>query len=161
MRNRTNYHREWPTGSFKSVEEVLDLVIEARKTKRAIRIYTVCQSGHISVFYITSKTKLYRPGGKHPDPVFSIDNVNHVLYPTFHDHYRSGMWRSSKTNERWYKTHELLESYGIKTNYQTEHRMFTNKRAATEYSAKLKADPIYIEDVAEWHKYCHRMFGDY
>lgn len=157
MQNRTNYHKKFPAGALKTVEEVLDLVIEARKERKAIRIWTVQQSGYLSCFYLISKTKLYRPGGKHPDPSYSsIDNVNHVLYPTVSDHSIIGM---KSTNNRWFKGHTLLESYGIKTNFKNEHRMFTNYKLAKQYSEQLKNDPIYIEDVKRWHAYCGRLFS--
>lgn len=155
MHNRTNYHKQFPAGSLQRVQDVLDLVIEARKERKAIRIWTVGQSGYLSCFYILSKTKLYRPGGKHPDPNYSIDNVNHVLYPTVSDHPSVGY---RKTNDRWFKTHELCESYGIMTRFESEHRMFTNYKLALQYSNTLKNDKTYIEDVARWHSYCERMF---
>ena len=154
---QTTYHLEYPTGALQRVEDVLDLVIEARKSRKAIRIYTVNQSGHIRIFFLTSKTKLYRPGGKHPDSHFSIDNVNHVLYPIYDDY---GSLGYTIPKERWMRNHQLLESYGIKSRFQTAHRMFTNKMAAGEYSQTLKNDPQYMKEVREWHDFCNELFSD-
>lgn len=159
MHNRTDYHKQFPAGALRRVQDVLDLVIEARKEHKAIRIWTVEQAGYLSCFYIISRTKLYHPGGKHPDPVYSsIDNINHVLYPTISDHSSIGY---KKTNNRWFKTHTLCESFGIEIHYPTEHRMFTNYKLALQYSNQLKNDKIYLEDVAQWHAYCAKIFSSY
>lgn len=145
----------WPTGSLKRIEDILDLVIEARKTKRAIRVYTVTQLGYIDEFYLTSKTKLYRPGATHPTHSDILCQC-HTLYPVFDDHSCIGRL---KTNTRWFRTDELLESYGVgNVRYSTEHRMFTNQRAALEYSQFLKNDPVYIQEVREWHDHCAELF---
>lgn len=155
---KSNWRNEMPTGAIRSVEEMLDLVIEARKTKRAIRIYTVNQGGSLSTFYIYSKTKLYRPGGKHPNPNWGIDNVNYVLYPIVKDHSCIGY---KTTNRRWFKSDEILESFipALSKYPAVEHRMFTNKMAAEKYSKALSSDPIYMNEVREWHAYCYRMFN--
>ena len=158
---KSNWRNEMPAGAIKSAEEMLDLVIEARKEKKAIRIYTVSQSGHLSCFYIYSKTKLYRPGGKHPNPTYdSLDNTNHVLYPILKDHSLIGY---KQTNNRWFKGDELLESYipALSKFKPTEHRMFQNKKHAENYSKALSSDPQYMLEVKQWHEYCRKSFSSF
>lgn len=152
------YYNYYPTGALRTREEVLDLVIEARKEKKAIRIYTVNQGGHLDCFYIYSKTKLHKKGAPDPTPYPLKKGVLFdMLYPIVHDHRSIS---SSKTNKRWFKWHEYIGSYGIKDGspYPTEHRMFTNKRAAEEYSTLLQNDREYQEGIVRWHKYCNKMF---
>jgi len=155
---QTTYHLEYPTGALQRVEDVLDLVIEARKSRKAIRIYAVVQSGYIRTFFLTSKTKLYRPGGKHPDPHFSIDNVNHVLYPIYADYGSLGYTIPKK---RYMRGHELLESFGINSRFESAHRIFTGRIAAEVYSQKLQHDSQYMKEVREWHAFCDELFSDY
>lgn len=152
------YANHWPAGAIRSKEELMDLVIEARKEKKAIRIHTVNQSGYMSVFYIYSKTKLYKTGTPHPNPVLSgISCPSDVLYPVFHDHSRITKHRGV---QRWFKTDEHPASYGIDDRYGTDHRMFTNKMHAENYSELLKNDPEYLEEVRQWHAKCNKLFRD-
>lgn len=155
---RNTYYGKYPVGALKTRNEVLDLVIEARKEKKAIRIWTVNQLGRISAFYIYSKTKLYNQGAPNPCNDGLEKVLFNMLYPVIHDH---TIISHKKTNMRWFKTHEFIGSYGVEETYNTEHRMFTNKRAATNYSNTLKNDPKYRADVEAHHQECAKLFSSF
>lgn len=155
---KSNWRNEMPPGAIKSMEEMRDLIIEARKEKKAIRIYTVNQGGRLGTFYIISKSRIYKKGSPFPDRMGlnrGINDIGDVIEPAIHDHSCINM---RGTNRRWFKSHEFIDSY---TGDYTEHRMFTNKQHALNYSNKLKNDPVYQQEVKDWHAYCDKMFNDY
>lgn len=160
-KQKSNWRNEYPIGALKTREEVLDLVIEARKSKRAIRFYTVNQSGSLGIFYITSKTRLLKKGSPYPkgQPLEGeINDIGDKIAPTYSDHSKYFGGRGVKN--RFCRTDgEFLGSYGIVSPGSTEHRLFTNRMAAEKYSKALSSDPVYMNEVKEWHAYCDRMFN--
>lgn len=134
-----------PLGAILKREEIIELVIEARKEKKAIRVWTVTQSGHLSCFYITSKSRLHKN-----------ESAGQWKLDCYHDHSVIGM---KNTNRRWFKNHELMGSYNIESYGGNCHFAFTSKIAAKRYSEELKNDKDYIQSVKDWHSQCDRMFG--
>lgn len=144
-----------PVGAIRTRQEVRDLVIEARKEKKAIRIWTVTQSGHLDCFYLTSKSRLHKPEdlglrytSENDHAFWHVDAVV--------DHSCIGM---KGTNSRWFKKHELLGSYNIEASGGNCHYAFTSKLAASRYSEELKNDARYQQSVKEHHERCARMFS--
>ncbi len=135
-----------PLGAIQKREEIIELVIEARKEKKAIRVWTVTQSGHLSCFYITSKSRLHK-----------ADTAGQWKVDCYHDHSLIGM---KQTNDRWFKHYELMGSYNIESCGGNCHFAFTSRIAAKRYSEELKNDNDYIQSVKEWHDRCDRMFRD-
>ncbi len=153
MRNRTNYYREYPPGAIQHMDDLMAIIIEARKEKKAIRLWTVQQSGYLSPLYIVSKTKRYKAGTPNPTSPNDISLHADIIYPVFRD-FSSYGW-----SKRWHQSHEYPSQYGINSNFNVEHRVFTNKAMAERYSETLKNDRVYMEDVKNWHAECNRMFG--
>lgn len=141
-----DYAVERPKGRIKTLAELQDIIIEARKEKKAIRLWGVQQLGHLEEIFLTSKSKIIKPEK-----------------PGEFGHYNTvPCWmRSPSPRERWYKYHFLPASYGIHdSKYDTEFALFTNKRLAMEYSERLKSDPKYIASVRRWHDRCAIIFKD-
>lgn len=134
----------------------MDLVIESRKTKKAIRLYTVEQSGHISEYFITSKTQHYKKGSPDPKPGYQgIDSVADQIYPVYRKWSFKG--NSGPFKDR-YNRDNLFYGQHVLDDYSSEFRLFTNKMAATNYSETLKNDPEYVEEVKRWHAHCNNLF---
>lgn len=160
----TKYASEYPKGSIRHVDEIIDLVKQARIEKRPVRLYAVEQMGHISHYALTSKVKL------HPIPKPSLDNPgNFCIGPEFR---RLEVWKIYSGDyvssylphefliSHFHKDRILMGSYGISCNPSGEHRLFTHKKLAEEYSNTLRNDPVYVQYVKDWHAYCDRVFED-
>lgn len=144
---------EPPAGRIKAREELLDLIIEARKGKKAIRIYLVQQSGYMNEFFITSRSRLEKP--EHEDGLCSGDNfysVNGRQLATY------GSRKCPK--DKYYKTEILCGSFGIGVPQYggSPHYAFTNRIAAERYSLFLKTHKAYAQYVRDWHAYVSDMF---
>jgi hypothetical protein len=142
-----------PVGRIKTREELRDLVIEARKEKKAIRIYLVEQSGHIREFFLTSKSRLMKPDAD--EGLCSGDNfykVNGKAEASWH--------KRSAPKHRYYSTDILCGSYGIGVQQYggSPHYAFVNRQLAQRYSTFLKTNAAYMEYVRQWHAYCDRTF---
>lgn len=125
-------------GAIKTRNELLDLIIEARKEKKAIRLYAVTQGGYFNELFLTSKSKI------DGDP--DLEKFYH--------------WqRSPLASERFWKTHSCLGDLNIGRGGHNRHQLFANRRLALAYSEQLKADAEYQSAVKEWHRRCDTLFG--
>lgn len=130
-------------GAIRTHAELLDIVIEARKDKKAIRLYVVEQSGYFSELFLTSKSK--------------IEASNNIGIWSFN------CWTKSAWSSKPYRTTRCLGDLNVvdKDGYQgghNRHQLFSNRRAALEYSETLKQDAGYLRAVAEHHRRCDAMF---
>lgn len=142
-----------PAGRIKTREELQDLIIEARKEKKAIRIYLVEQSGHMAEFFITSRSRLNKPeydeGSCSDDGFYSV-NGKKLAY-----------WERRKPPaQRYYSDRILCGSYsiGVPAYSGAPHYAFTNRLLAERYSLFLKTHKEYMRYVKDWHAYCSRAF---
>jgi hypothetical protein len=132
-----------PHGCISSRQELLDLIIECRKEKKAMRLWEVCQMGNMSEIFLTSKSRIIPPDEK------GLGSYSKV--PCWKRHGFNG--------KRFYKTDFLPASYHIfESNFDEEHALFTNKRLATGYSDRLKNDPAYVAAVKRHWADCDRLF---
>lgn len=136
-------------GAIKSRAELTDLIAEAGKSKRAIRIYAVEQSGHQSDLFITSKTP------------FQIRTFDGGWQYEFFDPWTRSVW----SKKRYYKCDRSLSDLNItgkvtKLGGHNRHQLFRNKRCADEYAAALSTDAEYLRSVAAHHAKCARIFGE-
>lgn len=146
-------HIPTPEGRIRSREELRDLIIEARKERKAIRIYLVQQSGYMSEFFLTSKSKLQKPDAE--SGLCSGDSFYRV-----NGRRLSSLHHRGKPKDRYYADELLTGSYNIGCNGGSVHHFaFTNRALAERYSNTLKNDPIYRQYVKDWHAYCDRSFG--
>lgn len=145
-----------PPGAIRTRNEIGDLVIEARKEKKAIRVWTVTQSGYLSCFYITSKSRLHKPDDK-PHMKDYANDPSFWYVSAFHDHANIG-YRT--TNKRWFRHDEIMGSYNIESFGGNCHYAFTSKIAALRYSEELKNDEAYLLFVKQHHDRCKRMFRE-
>lgn len=125
-------------GAIKNRAQLLDIIIEARKSKKAIRLYAVEQGGYFSELFLTSKSTI----------------VQDAAYEKF-----SCFAKSSWSGARYYRSHRYLGDLNIvaKDGRQpghNRHQLFSNRRHATEYAEKLKGDAGYQQAVKEWHARC-------
>lgn len=144
-----------PAGAILYRQEIRDLVIEARKGKKAIRVYTVTQGGRLDCFYIYSRSRLHKP----EDAGLSFTSENDPgqwFVDVIDDHACIGR---KKTNDRWFKTKEVLGSYNIESFGGNCHYAFTSKLAAQAYSNELKNDATYQQYVKDWHAHCDKLFA--
>ena len=126
-------------GAIKTRNELLDLIIEARKEKKAIRLYAVIQGGYFSELFLTSKSKI--------DGVSGLEKFDH--------------WqRSPLASERFWKTYSCLGDLNIEGGGHNCHQLFANRRLALAYSEQLKADAEYQAAVKDWHRHCDTLFGN-
>lgn len=130
-------------------------MIEARKEKKAIRIWTVAQSGRLGCFYLTSRSRLHKPADK-PHMQAYADNPSFWYVTAVHDHSSLG-YRT--TNKRWFKGDEIMGSWNIESYGANCHYAFTSKLAAERYSKELQNDARYLQSVREHHARCDAMFG--
>lgn len=143
---------EPPPGRIKNRAELLDLIIEARKEKKAIRIYLVQQSGYLSEFFITSRSRLHKPeceSGLCSGPNFYKVNGKQL----------SAFGNRRHPKDRYYSTDILTGSFNIESDGSADHYAFTNRALAERYSNFLKNDAAYTKYVREWHAYCDRSFS--
>lgn len=144
-----------PAGRIKTREELQDLIIEARKERKAIRIYLVEQSGHVTEFFITSRSRLNRP--EHQDGLCSGQNFYRV------DGKKLASWERHKAPSlRYYSDHILCGSYaiGVPAHDGAPHYAFTNRQLAERFSLYLKTHKEYQRYVKDWHAYVGQMFRD-
>ena len=139
MSRRSKWSFKYPPGAMQRREDLLDLVIEARKTKRPIRIYRVAQMGHIEEFILTRKSRLG------PNK-YGFDTVNGW-----------NVYSRGRTVPDRYRRGEFF--LGDSVIGHEHHRTFSNRRHAENYAAELKNDPEYVLSVKEHWAYCDRMFG--
>lgn len=138
-----------PPGAIRFRRELLDLVIEARKEKKAIRIYLVSQSGYMSEFFITSKSRMSKP--KHETGLASGSSF-----------YSVNGWRKSHFRDNgYYKSEILTGSYNIECSSSSNHCAFTNFLSAKKYSDHLKDDAAYVACVKAHHAWCNKIFRDF
>lgn len=144
---------EPPAGRIKTREELLDLIIEARKDRKAIRIYLVEQSGHMGQFFLTSKSKLNKPEAE--DGLCSGPNFYSV-----NGRKLAGWERHRAPKHRYYSDSILCGTYGIGVPQYSgsPHYAFTNRLLAERYSLFLKTHAAYMKYVKDWHAYCDRTF---
>lgn len=148
---RSPTHIPAPVGRIKTRDELVDLIIEARKEKKAVRIWTVAQSGYLSPFFITSKSRLEKPdesaGYSRDDNFYEVKGYK-----------LSTFGNRTRAEDRYYRDRILTGSYNIGCNGGSHHYAFTNRVLAERYSETLKTDPIYTQYVKDWHAYCDRTF---
>lgn len=126
-------------GAIKTRNELLDLIIEARKEKKAIRLYAVTQGGYFNELFLTSKSKI------DGDP--DLEKFTH--------------WsRSVMPGRRFWKSYSCLGDLNIGCGGHNRHQIFANRRLALAYSEQLKADVGYQEAVKAWHQHCDTLFGN-
>jgi hypothetical protein len=142
-----------PDGRIRTREELRDLIIEARKERKAIRIYLVEQSGHMSQFFLTSKSRLEKP--EHEHGLCSGDNFYSVKGKKL-----AGWERRLEPKHRYYSDRILCGSYGIGVQQYggSPHYAFTNRILAERYSLFLKTHKAYAQYVRDWHAYCANVF---
>lgn len=106
---------QWPTGAIRGNENLMDLVIEARKEKKAIRLYAVQQSGFITTLYICSKTKMYK-AGQDRRGIKELEFTDHgdILYPIFQDYsFKANEKLISRVNKTYFFTEQFVNGkYG-------------------------------------------------
>lgn len=142
----SKWSNRYPPGSIKTREEFRDLVIEARKGKKAIRIYLVEQMGHLREVFLTSKSQLTKSN------VESLKSDERQMRCHVMAH---GLYKG----ERYYPTYILMGSYSIGVMSSEHHRAFTNRMSAEQYASELKNDPKYVAEVkAHWAR-CESLFG--
>lgn len=146
-------HISPPAGRIRAREELRDLVIEARKTRRPIRVYLVQQSGNMSEFFITSKSRLEKPDANPGEPC-SGDDFYKVQGKML-----TGYGSRRRPADRYYSSHILAGSFNIGVDGGSHHYAFTNRALAERYSNVLKTDPVYTKYVHDWHAYCDRTFA--
>lgn len=148
---------KYAAGAIRTSQEIVDLVIEARKEKKAIRLYCVGQMGQISAFYLTSKSRYVR-NKRERDGSSSLIGPAYDEVTGFNDH---AFGKHTGTNRRWHKSRILAGTYdlGGSSGFSPEHRLFTNRLLAERYGEALKADPEYVAGVkAHWAR-CRTMFS--
>lgn len=136
-------------GAIKTRAELNDLLAEAGKSKRAIRLYAVGQSGHKEELFITSKTRVQ---------IRTYDSGWQYEFFT--------PWtRSTISGKRYFQYDRSLADLNIqgklKAGGHNRHQLFRNKRCADEYAVMLKADPAYIASVKRHHERCSEIFRDW
>lgn len=145
-----------PAGRIKTRDELRDLIIEARKEKKAIRVYLVEQSGHISQFFITSKSRLKKPEVE--EGLCSGDNFYEV------NGRKLAYWQKHRAPQhRYYSDRILCGSYGIGVPQYggSPHYAFVSRQLAERYALFLKTHRGYMQYVKDWHAYCERAFPRY
>lgn len=134
-------------GAIKTRAELLDIVIEARKSKKAIRLYSVEQGGYFGEHALTSRSKI---------ETHASTDFDFITLHTFS--------RSRCSNKGWYKTERCLGDLNIvekngRHSGHNRHQMFSNRRCAEEYAAKLAADAPYQQAIKDFHKRMDGIFG--
>lgn len=135
-------------GAIKTRAELNDLLAEAGRTKRAIRLYAVEQGGHMSELFITSRTK-----------------VTITTYDSGWQYEAFDAWtRSSSFKERWFKYDRSLADLNIQGKVagkggHNRHQLFRNHRSAEDYAAQLRNDAGYQQAIKDFHKRIDRVFG--
>lgn len=143
--------QEYPSGAIRTYHELNDLLAEAGKTRRAIRLHIVEQGGHQSEFIVTRKSRV--AAGKHAPDIFFING------------WASSRWsRSPAAKDRWYKTERALGDLNIlarngRSGGHNRHMLFRNRRAANEYADSLRHDAAYQASIKQFHARCDKMFG--
>lgn len=143
-----------PAGRIKTREELLDLIIEARKERKAIRIYTVEQSGHMGEFFLTSRSKLSKPESEEGlcsgDAFYSVNGKKLATWD-----------RHKAPRHRYYSDKMLCGTYaiGVPAYYGAPHYAFTNRQLAERFSLYLKTHKEYAQYVKAWHAYVGQMFS--
>lgn len=153
MSRQSKWSFKYPPGAISSRDDLLGYVIEARKTKRAFRLYVVEQMGAVGEFIVTPRSKLIKAPLDAPicrGPVFD-------KLPAWR-HFKSGR---GKISDRYYRSDILMGSYSVGVMSSEHHRMFLNKRHAENYASELKSDPEYVLSVKEHWARCKQMFGDF
>jgi len=136
----------YPIGAIRTQRELQDVVTEARKEKKAIRLYGVSQGGYFEEMFLTSKSR-----------IFSTETSPDIKQLT----YRA---RSTWSGKRYYEATLCLADRNIEDNNgrrggHNRHMLFTNRRAAEAYSQQLKNDRAYQFEIKEWHARCSRLFA--
>src|ERR1700744_4679569 len=135
----------YPTGAIRTQRELQDVVTEARREKKAIRLYQVSQGGYFKEMFLTSKSK-----------IFSTETSPHIKQLAYH-------MRSTWSSRRYYPVTLWLADNNVTDNNGKEggynrHMLFTNRKAALAYSEQLKNDKTYQAEVKAWHDHCSRIF---
>ncbi len=135
------FAEKYAVGAIAHSKELIDLVIEARKEKKAIRLWRVEQMGHISPFYLTSRSRYISNSRRDDGSFLSVLRPAYNRVTGYVDHASIG-YRG--TRRRWFRTEILIGSYDIdgSSSYEPEHRIFTSKIAADRYSARCKGSRI-------------------
>ena len=136
----------YPAGAIKTQAELQDIVTEARKEKKAIRLYEVSQGGHFSELFITSKTRI--EPGKHSPDIMGFE------------YFRKASWG----DKRLYKTHGCLGDLNItdkcgRRGGHNRHMLFSNRELARRYAQQLSTDKQYLAAVERHHAECDRLFS--
>lgn len=131
-------------GAIKTRAQLLDLIIEARKERKAIRLYAVVQSGRFEEVFLTSKSAISMQ-----------DSTGIESFTMF--------MRSSYGGSRYYRISRCLGDLNIvgktRAGGHNRHQLFANRRLAEAYSTSLKSDTAYLAAVAERHASFDRIFG--
>lgn len=145
---------KYPPGAITTREVLQDIIIEARKERKAIRLYGVCQMGHFETWFLTSKSRLNKPESKvglcSGDSFYSVPAYKLSSFTSRHE-----------PKHRFYRDKFLCGSYSIGTLSNEYHRMFQNARLAREYAEELKNDPEYVLSVKEHWARCEKAFSRY
>ena len=139
---------QYPAGAVKTHAELTDLIAEAGKTRRAIRLHLVEQGGYQASIIVTGKTRIVASQG-FGTPIYSFEG------------WAKATWRPYG----WYKSHRCLGDLNIadktgRSGGHNRHMLFRNKRCADEYAHQLQNDPVYQQEVREHHARCARAFRD-
>lgn len=151
MGRRSTWSFRYPPGAIRSREQLRDLIIEARKERKAIRLYAVEQMGHVAEFYVTPKSRLSKPeyesGLCSGEAFYSVDG------------YRGCQSYGPGAKNRYYKYKLLCGSYSVGCMSNEHHRLFQNRQHAENYSRALKDDAEYVLSVKEHWARCDMIFG--
>lgn len=132
-------------GAIRNRAALLDYIIEARKERKAVRLFAVVQSGHLSEMFLTSKSAISEQDSS------GIESFT--------------CWqRATWTGRKYYRSHHCLGDLNVagkqRRGGHNRHQLFANRRLAQEYSEILKADRAYLAAVAEHHRHCAKLFSD-
>lgn len=136
----------YPVGAIKTQGELQDIVTEARKKKKAIRLYEVSQSGYFSELFITSKSRIE---AKPTSP--DLLSLSYFM-------------RSTSGRKRYFKTtgclgdRNVVDKHGRHSGHN-RHFLFANKALAQRYANELSTDADYIAAVKRHHAECERLFS--
>lgn len=134
-------------GAIKTRAELLDLVIEARKGKKAIRLYSVEQGGHFGEHALTSRSKI---------ETHALTDYDFIALHTLSKY--GGGKPEWYRNERCLGDLNIVEKNGRHSGHN-RHQLFSNRRCAEEYAARLAADAPYQQAIKDFHKRMGSIFN--
>lgn len=128
------YHYKFPKGALKTAEDLVAALDEIAESGQPMSLYYVTQSGHLDTFVL-----------RHDTMVLNED----IMGVSVH--------RLVNTDGRYLFLGDIGVGGDGMTPAHESHRAFFNINDAIQYSLWMKTDPMYIESVRHWHRYCDRL----